>query len=324
MAKAKKPAKTNSKSDSKAKQQKPLKSKKAASSKLKKEPKRYNFNYWAFNIKLFTKRDKTAETYQALVRKLWEDRRSDFIANDKKMMLRTQFSGEVDGPTKSYPVLYGDLVRYSLIEGDRWFNELSRDNESVSLPTGVFPSAFNTRYMFFPLLHRMYVKVDPKITPTAVSMFLFKALNKIIEQDESITVSIVQSQDVIDSILNSRKIKSLLVDVSYTNDDLGDMAKEAIDGLLKAGNAGSTKALFRAEKSQSLDKDSTLIRGFVELAKDNGVAEASVVNAVGKRERIVTNDHPEKMRERAENEQQARQQLFLKELKRLRGESNGE
>ena len=67
-----------------------------------------------------------------------------------------------------------------------------------------------------------------------------------------------------------------------------------MDDLLKDGQVDEADMNFKPDKAGRLNPESQLIRGALELAKKNGTATASIVNAEGKKTKIVTKDYPEK------------------------------
>lgn len=294
-----------------AKAQRPKKEKRAKKVKLK------SFKFYGFNTILTPKEKQSDEAYSGYMKKIFDDDVHILISPDKKMTLRTQHRGKVKYREIEHQVLYGKIVRYTTIEGDNWYNEKKREYERHEMPKDIFPSPFETDYIYFPTIHRFYIKPNGKVSIKGTITFLLGAFDNVVSPDEDVSIRLMQSQDVIDSIINAQSIKSLKVNLSYTNDDVGDVAQEAMDKLMKDANIGVVDATLKPDGTGELNKDSTMIRGYLELAKDHGTAEASVINEQGDKDRIVTKDHPDKIAVSATDDTFTNE-LFMKEMRRLK------
>jgi hypothetical protein len=153
---------------------------------------------------------------------------------------------------------------------------------------------------------------------------LEKALRNLLINTEQVTVTIIQSKDVIEEIISSDRIQRLIVTVSYTNDDIGDAAQELMDSLLKEGKIGQIVATLKPDQNGNLATNSKIVRGLLEMAKDNGEAEATIVNDAGKKEKIVTSNYPEKFNVTSESEDSIKVALFQNMMKEHRSEIDKE
>jgi len=123
---------------------------------------------------------------------------------------------------------------------------------------------------------------------------LDKALRRHIEGSETINVYSISSHNSIQEIIDSFKITALDITITYTNDDSGDSAAEDIDKLLKGANAGTSEIILKPDASGDLAKDSKLVKGLLNLAKENGTAIANVIKTAGaKQTKIITSNFPE-------------------------------
>jgi hypothetical protein len=271
--------------------------------KKEKKPKMKNNFFWGFNIKLTSTRRSGEDAYFDMIHQLFMKDIRKPIGNGKMATLSSQKKKEYAFNGTPYKVLYGRLTRYSLLEGSQWYNEATKQYEQPVLPKGIYPDAFDTDYIFFPEIHKFYIVNNTKVSSTIALAFLQEGLREVIEQNESYTVSILQSQDTINAIINAPSLKDLYVNLSVTNDDAGDKAQEAVDKLLKTNNIGRIEAKFKPDATGNLNTKQELIRGLIELAKDNGEAVANVVNENGKKTKVVTSKFPEKINiPTAENE----------------------
>jgi len=125
--------------------------------------------------------------------------------------------------------------------------------------------------------------------------FLKEGLSDVLKSNESFTVSILQSQDTINEIINANELKDLYVNLTVTNDDAGDKAQESVDKLLKINNVGKIEAKIKPDATGNLNTKQEFIRGLIELAKDNGEAVANVVDENGKKTKVITSKFPEKI-----------------------------
>ena len=118
---------------------------------------------------------------------------------------------------------------------------------------------------------------------------------KVKKEEDNITVDLIQSAGTFEQIINSKEINKLEITVSYTNDDIGSIAQEAMDALLKDAQIGHADIILNPDATKSLNADSTMVKGLLELAQENGSAKATVTNEVGKKVIIKTAQHPEKI-----------------------------
>ncbi|HET6993783.1 MAG TPA: DUF4747 family protein [Chitinophagaceae bacterium] len=283
------------------------------------KPKIKHYKFYGFNTTLQSEQRKGDQAYLELVQNISKQGVLVPIGAERVVMLRNQFKAEYLFNNKVHQILYGKIVRFTVIDPKHWYNTQKRDFENHELPAGIFPNGYETDYVFFPSIHRFFVKVDAKITPNIVELFLSEAFEQVIYQNEEIFVNLMQSTDEINQIINSPRISSLNVSVSYTNEDIGPEYKDFVDGLLKEAQAGHLDANFKPDQHGKLANNSKLIRGLLELVKDNGEAQATAeIN--GKKKVITTKDYPEKVDIPSESEESVKIKLLEKMLKENRPE----
>lgn len=209
------------------------------------------------------------------------------------MLLRTQHSSKLSYQKKKYTVLYGKVLRFNQIKN--WYTQKEQIFQDFKLPENLVPNAFETDYIFIPAVHKFLIRYNNRANIYQVKNFMERALKELIVAGEIIHVSIMTSKDIIDTIMDAKSLVNLTVNVSYTNDEISKDAKELIDKLLKGAQAGEAEVHFKPDATGILDAKSTMIKGFLEVAKDNGYADATIINDKGRRKTIHTEEYPEKI-----------------------------
>ncbi|WP_372640233.1 DUF4747 family protein [Ancylomarina sp.] len=254
--------------------------------------------YYAFNVKLRSNERTGAEAYTELFKELFEKKIVGTPKRGNSMILRTQFNTKIDNNT----ILYGKLARFTNLDSDEWINIGNLEKSTYELPKGMFPNLKETDYIFIPEAHRFCVRYKAgTVAMSQVTEYLINALTQCRKGTEEIEVYIEQSAETIEQILNSESIKKLDIQISYTNNDIGPEASEFVDEILKDMNASKIKMSISPDHNQELSRDNTFLRGSLELAKSNGLVTASVINANGEAQKIITKEHPESFPVEAEN-----------------------
>lgn len=288
-------------------------------------PRLKTYTFYGFNVKYLAS-DSSADRYLEIFRTIFNDRIGIPVSQERVIALKTQFTGSTNNGTVR--MLWGQIIRFTSIEGFNWYHSLDRTIINYEIPPNVNPNPFEGFYVFIPEIHRFFVGVSFNISPNSIKAFLSKAVSQVVSRNafgDLVIVEIIQSQDVIDRILQADRVTRLEVDISYTNDDVGDEAQDFLDNLLKDGKVGRMKAIFNPDESNALNTGNNLVRGAVELAKENGKVTASVVTG-GKRQTIRTENYPEKIRVESLTEEGLKtalaQQMFSKYREKQTGESN--
>lgn len=262
--------------------------------KAPKKAKEKTFQYYGLNIKLQSDERKGEDVYYSLLKSIFDQDLHEKIGAERAMTFKTQFTSNFLFKERRHKVLHGQLVRYTILDEDHWYNTKTKEFEKYDTPDDIFPNGFETHYIFIPAAHRFYFAVNQKVSIVSVETFITKALKKIIGVREEIRVNLIQSNDTFDEIIFAKQLKSLRVSVSYTNDDIGKEAMELMDNFLKDAQIGEAEAVFKPDQHGNLNTDSAMVRGFLEVAKENGEAEATIVKEDGKQKKIVTKNYPEK------------------------------
>ena len=283
-------------------------------------PKLHDYSYYGFNIKVFSNERKGTAMYEQIINDLFKKDIVAIVAGEKAVTLRTQFSTEVPLKNEKTTFFYGKITRYTTLDGKNWYDKVKKDFVNYEVPLAIFPNAFETDYIFIPAAHRFFIRVSQKVSISAVERYLTQAIPEVITAKESFTVSVIQSQDVIDKIINAKELNSLKVEISYTNDDVGPEAQELIDKLLKGSNVGKFSATFNPDQTGVLDTNADFVRGVLELAKENGIAEASIRNDNGKKVKVKTSSYPEKITTKSPQEDVSMIDLLIRTMAVYRNE----
>lgn len=273
------------------------------------------YGYYGFNVKILTNAKKTEKLYLDAFANIYEQGITAVIAAEKGVSLRTQFSTKVPFKDKDHVVLYGKIVRYTLLEKGNWYSKQIRDYVEHEVPKDIFPNPFEADYVFIPAVHRFFIRTGTKVSITAAEAFLKIAVKKVIGGDEDVDVYLIKSTELIEKIINSKEIKSVKVTLSYTNNDIGGDAEDEMDEVFKDLQLGKGTFILSHDVSGHLNKENTFLKGIIGLSKDNGEAEASIINDEGKREKVITKAHADKIKVVAKEEDAAKNELFQKMMK---------
>ena len=168
--------------------------------------------------------------------------------------------------------------------------------KNYEIPKTLLPDAKETDYYFIPEIHRFIIRKSPNVSVYQAYKYLTEVLGKVIDTDEKIDVIIEQSSDVFEKILNAKQIKNLDISISYTNSDIMTESQKMIDDMLKDSKIGKIKIHTTPDHNDNLNKDGKFINGFLKLAQNNGTAEASIINNDNKKEKVITKNHPKKIK----------------------------
>lgn len=245
---------------------------------------------YAFNVKLKSNERSGEEAYIALFEKMFSEKIIGTPKRGNSMILRTQFKTEIDGNK----IVYGKLARFTKLDSDEWINLSNLEKSQYVLPENMFPNLKETDYIFIPQAHRFCIRKEANtVSVFQVEEFLQNSLDKCRNSTEQVEVFIEQSVETIEKILNAESIRRIELEISYTNNDIGDVASEYVDDILKEMNAGKIKMTVSPDQNNNLSMANQFLRGAVELAKSNGVVIANIVNSNHKIEKIITKEHPE-------------------------------
>lgn len=202
---------------------------------------------------------------------------------DKLVVKKSDLGNEFkDLEYDNYEIFLGEFVKYKIEdENDKHYNTISKELKPGDPNAIEKPNAIQIPFYIIPAIHRVFLPVKSNITPLQVKLFFEKALLEIYESEEFFNIDIAKSIETVDKIYGFTYLKKLELFISYTNDDLGGDAKKFMDNLLKDSNVNKYKGEFNAEKNESLNMESKMIKGGIELSKENGELIAVGENSFG-------------------------------------------
>lgn len=215
---------------------------------------------------------------------------------DKYTLSKKDFGSEFNSlENDNFQAFVGEFIKFRIEdESDQHYNTISKELKSGDPNSIEKPNATKISFYIIPLIHRIFLPINSKITPIQLKNFVEQALLEIYETEDYFNVDIAKSSDLVDKIYEFKSLKKLKLLISYTNDDLGGNAKEFMDLVLKEGNITTFDGTYTAEKKESLNMESRLVKGGIELSKENGELIAVGENSFGNREVINTKNKYEK------------------------------
>ncbi|MCQ9640146.1 DUF4747 family protein [Chryseobacterium sp. WG14] len=256
---------------------------------IKKDYTEEQFNI--INIKIHSKEDNKQALYSQMINQIFNF--TDFnvkIGNKNGLVLKKIDKNPINKSLlgsefyelqyKSYEIYECEFIKYKIEdEKDKHYDTKRKEIKPGNPNAVVKPNAYEIPFYFIPAVHRLLLPIKSKVTPKQVELFFKEALLKIYETESYFNIDIAKSVDEVEKIFNFKTLDKLQLEISYTNDDLGDDEKLFMDTLLKESNVNKYKAEFDSEKKESLNLDSKLIKGGIELSKENGTLKATGTNS---------------------------------------------
>lgn len=273
------------------------------------------FTYQILNIKLLSNQRSGTDAYRQILEDIYTSSIKKPISRGKMAIIRTMFPETIDG--KKF--FYGKISRFTNIENQNWINLTTKEIEQPDFNPNLFPNLQETEYIFIPQAHRFVVKLSPEFSIHNSYDFFLKAIKEVIEPNEDFKVTIQQSTDIFDEIYNAISVEKLFITLSYTNsDNIEEDATEWLDSQLRESNTKESKMYFESAKNETINIDTSLIRGALKLAIENGEVEAKIKDKTGRIRRIITKDHPEKNRSIASSEMTIKDIVFNEVMERYK------
>lgn len=238
------------------------------------------------NVVIYPENRQSAQRYCELLAKIKDDKVAVNTYSEK--ITQIESLDIIDN------IYCGQLVNFTDLRGKKWFDKDKNVVVDFYFDLNKFPNAKEIDFYFFPKYHKIAVIGDKGPSLKQVQTFFQQAFNKVVMQEfnESVEVNIVTDSVAIDKIFENRKLTSLEIHVSYSNNDMNDGYQALIDNEMKKGNVRKVNAKFSATPKvpMSLNKEG-VIGGFLGLAQNNGYAIASG-EFDGKTQKVSTQDYP--------------------------------
>ena len=87
------------------------------------------------------------------------------------------------------------------------------------------------------------------------------------------------------------EILKLQIDISYSNNDIGDDSYEFMDSQLRIGEVGRMKLDVSPNHNNNINTDVKIIDGALKVAQSNGFVKATIMEN-GKKIKVETKEHP--------------------------------
>lgn len=146
-------------------------------------------------------------------------------------------------------------------------------------------------FWFYPKYHRLAYYAQS--SQSQIYKFFDKAFLEVLGSEDHYAVYIEKDREAIDRIMNSKCIKKLVVDISYSNNANYEDWMDAMDNDFHEGDVRKAHFEFLGTISKPLNVLKTkFMKASLGLSKSNGAAKATLVKDDGKIEYVDTKDHP--------------------------------
>lgn len=270
------------------------------------------FGYYVINYKVQSKEEYNAEQYKKLFQTAFNKKQIAKLSQDNRGIIRQLFESE----DKTY--LYGVICKF-ILPDSKALNIESLEIVNYEIEKGVFFNPREAEFIFYPDLHRVCIKKNGKIALNTIIKILEAIFKECIDSEERLELSVQQSEDIFEKITKAKSITSLHIEVSPPNADLNKDNEEFIANELKTMGAGKMIADIKPDAKNALQfGDSSLLNGFLGLARSNGFVRAHIVNDNDKKETIETYTHPELFQFISPSLEEAKKELYNTLTKRFR------
>lgn len=254
--------------------------------------KELNYKFQVVNVKLMSAERSGDAAYTDVIQKIARNKVAASVSGQRHMILRTQFQDVVDVNGREWDVIYGKLCTFTVIDSnDAWLNLDNLEVQNVDWPTNLFPNLKETDYFFIPGAHRFAFVVKSGFSINNVVKFMDFALSQVISEGEDFSVSKEQDESDFLQIFQAEEVKKLVVDFSYSNQDIGDESLMFMTSQVQDAHLKRLRMEGTPDNTGNINVGVKILRGALELAKHYGKATASVVNN-GVRMKIDTDKHP--------------------------------
>lgn len=254
---------------------------------LKKYMKEKEFKFFILNLPIVGNKSDNVELYSNFFEYIFSRKKAIELSKDKAAIIRTMNKSD-DG---KYKIYWGYITSFTKV-GSTWLNLYKMDKEEFQIPQNLFANPRESYYFYLPKFHRIVImKSGDGISLGNAEKYFLKLQNEI-NKKYDFNVHHEISSDALEIIYKADVVKSIVIDFSYSNADIGDEAFDFVDEEMKNSNINSLKITARSNTPEGIDiSESKIISGSMELSKSYGNAQAVIVNA-GKRRTIKTQDYP--------------------------------
>lgn len=265
---------------------------------MTKPEKSKHHNFYILNVKLrksTSKKDLTEDDYVRIFRQVANKKVHAESSPNKHCIFRFMFEEKAKDKVK---YISGTFAQFTYIKNEKWFDLKSLDiDKEFRTPEGLFPDAKITNFVFIPAAHRFCYKVSSEFTarPYPIKKFLETALNEVTRNNEYVQVDVESDSVSLERIFSAREIKKILIDITYSNTDIGDDLKQFVEDDIRASNTSRLKIEATQKPKTSIEiNQSKILTGAIQSSVSNGETEATIINENNRTEKIKTTDFPRK------------------------------
>ncbi|WP_143959459.1 DUF4747 family protein [Litoribacter populi] len=219
-----------------------------------------------------------------------EERKKLKVRGSDALYIRLFFQKNIEGEQ----VFYGRFSKFIDLGGKSSKDIETAEDLNIHIPENAAFDLKEVNFTFYPKYHRLAVEKSSSLSINYIVQFLEKIFNQFLKDNEHLTITLQQSEDQFEEIISAKIVKSLVIQVSYTNDDTGEEAAEWFDEQMKISNSRSMKMQVNPDNSGSINTNAKLLKGAIALSKENGYTIARIVDNNNRKKTINTQRHPEK------------------------------
>lgn len=251
-----------------------------------------NYKVQLINVKLMSSNRSGNAAYIDIMQKIAQNKISAAVYGQRHMILRTLFKDVVQVNGREWDVLYGKLSTFIVFDNDEdWINLESMSVENVDLPKNRFPELKETDYFFIPGAHRFAFVCKSGFSINKVEKFLNAAIPIVLDEGEDYLVNKEQEDAEFEQIFQADEVKKLVVDISYSNQDIEDDAFQFMSSQLDEGHLKKLRLEGTPDNTGNINVDVKILKGALGLAKHYGKATASIIKN-GVKSDVITDWHP--------------------------------
>lgn len=232
----------------------------------------------------------------------------NFYSNDLKIKFGKDFYYALIHLSKmdlnGKKVYYGLMSKFLQLSNIDWIKKDEIRNikteSNFIIPEDIEGRKGMYEFIFIPEIHKIAFikrgKIDDSIKKQGAPLMAIKNVLKIgfeqlLTKEQTVHVDIVQSQQVIDQIFDSKLLK-LELKLHYTNPSINEDHEALMDDLYRNSNATNIDISIQGTEKEPINTKSSFIDGNLQLVRKNGTAKA-IIEVDGKKEKINTAAHPE-------------------------------
>lgn len=148
-------------------------------------------------------------------------------------------------------------------------------------------------FYFDSNIHRIFI---PKVSQRRIEEFeeFIRKATKLIDHNLEVELITIKDSSNIHRVFNAPFVKSIDVEVCYTNNANNKAAGAMMDAYMRRNNVHKMRAHAQADKGESivLSGDNNILGGLVSMSDEYGYTKAVIVNEAGSEEKVDTTNHP--------------------------------